>query len=82
MTPEDLKVSKKAQRLARMLDKELERIAGKPMGFMLVTFTLGVPNNRPTYISNCHREDMAGAMRELLKLWDEGMPDVPAHKVQ
>jgi hypothetical protein len=81
-TNEDIRISMAAQDVAAALDDVLERIAGKRLGFVLLTFSLDVEHHRPTYVSNCDREQMKWAMRRLLDLWDEGMPDIPAHEVK
>lgn len=81
-TKEDIQISKKGQYIARHLDSFLRRITGKRMGFVLIAFSFDAEDHRPNYMSNCEREQMKGAMRDLLRHWDEGMPDVPAHKVQ
>jgi hypothetical protein len=76
----DRKISVAMQEIAEHLDKYLENIAGEHMGFSLVVFN-AVNDSRMNYVSNCSREDVYSALSSLLKGWEEGMPDIPAHKV-
>ena len=69
-------VSLSLQHIAEMLDNALNDAAGEPTGFALVVFT----PERAQYVSNCDREDVVKGLKELLELWEHGMPDVPAHK--
>lgn len=62
------------------LDSRLEAVAGQPMGFSLLIFQ-SVEGSRMNYVSNCDRDDVIQAMRSLLKGWEDGMPDIPGHKV-
>lgn len=55
----------------------LEDLAGKPVAFSLFVWTEG----EVQYISST--KDRAEVKKSLLAVingWDEGMPDVPAHK--
>lgn len=56
-----------ARMIGRNIGKALE---GSGVGFCLGLFTLG-DGGFTTYISNCNREDMLKAMRELLDKIEE-----------
>lgn len=71
-------VSESLQALAEGIDLAIEQIAGERIAFTLLVYTEG----RASYISSCSREEAVKEMRKLLDLWDEGMPDVPAHEVR
>lgn len=73
----DISVSLRLQDLARELDRRLEDIAGEPVAFTLIVFTAP----RASYISNARREESVREIKYLLSLWEQGMPDVPAHQV-
>lgn len=77
MTPEE-KVSTELRDIADELTKRLEEVAGQHMNFSLLVFHTK-PGSRMNYISNTKREDVVYAMKSLLKGWEEGMPDIPAH---
>ena len=66
------------QRIATDLDKAIERSAGERVAFTLIVFTPG----RASYVSNADRAECVREIRHLLDLWDQGMPDVPAHDVE
>lgn len=72
----DRKVSEEMQALARKLDDMLRDIAGEPLAFTLLVYT----EPRASYISNATREESVREIKHLLALWEQGMPDVPAHK--
>ena len=72
-----MKVSYSLQGIAQGLDDAITEIAGEQVGFALVVFT----PDRAQYVSNCDRSEVVAGLKELLTLWDEGMPDIPAHKV-
>lgn len=76
----DRKISEQLRAIADELDKRLEDTAGQHMNFSLLVFETE-ENSRMNYISNCMREDVAQAMKSLLQGWEQGMPDIPAHKV-
>lgn len=80
MSNASVKVSKELRALASELEDRVEAIAGQRMAFALLIFS---PNEgeRMNYISNGPREEMHQAMKALIKGWEEGMPDVPAHKM-
>lgn len=63
--------------IAKDLDKAIEAAAGERVAFTLVVFTEG----RASYISSASREDSVREIRNLLDLWERGMPDVPAHRI-
>lgn len=72
----DRKVSEEMQSLARKLDQMIEEVAGEPVAFTLLIFT----EPRASYISSAPREQSVQEIKHLLSLWEQGMPDVPAHK--
>lgn len=78
MNPASIKLSKGLRQIAKDLDEQIEKTAGERIGFSLIVFTEG----RASYMSNCAREDSVREMRHLLDLWDQGMPDIPAHRVE
>ena len=63
---EDMEVT--ARRLAPQIAKQMP----KGWGFSLITFTMNTPpgQGKISYISNCQREDMVKALRELLAKWE------------
>lgn len=74
---DDREVSEHLPRVAGALMK----LFGKEQGFMLVVFN-GAVDGRTNYVSNCDRDDVRLAIKELFEYWDgdEG-DDVPAHEV-
>jgi len=76
----DAKLSRELREVAKKVQKILDKHTEKRMAFSLLIFN-DVPGSRMQYISNVEREDVIDAMRSLLKAWEEGMPDVPAHKI-
>jgi len=75
----DRKISEQLRDIADELDKRLKDVGGQPMKFSLLIFQTE-QNSRMSYISNCVRDDVAEAMKLLLRGWEDGMPDVEAHK--
>jgi hypothetical protein len=73
-------LSMELQSLAKKLTVMLEKRAGKPMLFSLVIFN-EEPGSRMQYVSNTERECVTNALKSLLIAWGQGMPDIPAHKV-
>ncbi|MFG0454940.1 hypothetical protein [Shewanella mangrovisoli] len=75
----DFLVSKDLQKLAELLDRELELIAGKRMGFSLIVFSDNDKGDT-NYISNCARIEAEKALSKVLKKWksNKGI-DIPAH---
>jgi hypothetical protein len=74
-------VSEAMQDLMTELNEKITKIAGQEMGISLCVFN-AVPGGRINYVSNCDRTEVKNAWQSMIKGWDEGMPDVPAHKVQ
>lgn len=70
-------LSKDLQQIAKKLDALIAASAGKRVAFTLMVFT----DNRASYISTASREDSIRGIKNLLELWDAGMPDVPAHNL-
>lgn len=80
-TPEN-RVSRELQNILGKLNKEIEEIAGEPMGISLVIFNTR-PGARLNYISTCDRKDVIIAWKELIDAWEnKDMPDIPAHEIQ
>lgn len=72
------KISKKLPAVADHLSSKLRKIAGQPVAFSLIVWTEG----RFQYVSNSKdRAEIKTALQALIDGWDEGMPDIPAHKV-
>lgn len=80
VAPEDRAISEAMQYIAAELEDRLESIAGRQMGFSLIVFNTEA-GSRMNYVSNCDRTEVVNAMKSLLVGWGEGMPDIPAHKV-
>jgi len=78
--PADKAVSEAMQQLADELSERLEQIAGQKMMFSLCVFN-SAPGSRINYVSNCDRSDVANCWKSMLHGWEQGMPDIPAHKV-
>lgn len=77
----DYQTSRGLQKIAGRIQRDLKRLTNRDdIGFSLIVFQTA-DNSRSSYISNCNREDVTGAMKELLDRWEEGMPDIPAHEV-
>ena len=70
-----IQLSRDLQGIAADLSKQIERSAGEPVAFTLLVYTEG----RASYISSATREESVREIKHLLELWDQGMPDVPAH---
>jgi translation initiation factor 6 (eIF-6) len=76
MKPSTLALSKGLQKIAKDLDTVIENVAGERTAFTLMVFTEG----RASYISSASREESVKEIKTLLALWDEQMPDTPAHE--
>lgn len=72
-----VRLSQRLERIAADLDRAIEDAAGERVAFTLLVFTEG----RASYVSSCSREDSQREIRRLLEFWEQGMPDVPTHKV-
>lgn len=83
LTPQQrTKLSLSLQRVARKLDKMLERETGQRVGFSLIVWGAFGDDKMVQYVANADREDCARHMAELLLAWREGMPDIPFHERQ
>lgn len=72
---DNIAVSKEMQKIAKMIDRRLERATGgKRVPFSL--FTWG--GNRSQYVANTDRDQAKLAMEETLSRWAED--DGPIHK--
>ena len=76
MRPATIRLSEGLQDIAKRLDKDIERAAGERVGFTLLVFTEG----RASYISTVQRDVSVQEIKRLLGIWEQGMPDVPAHE--
>jgi hypothetical protein len=77
LTPEQqVKVSLKMQRIARLIDKELKDAAGVRVPFSLFVWGGG----RSQYVANVDRGEAMKVMDETLHRWRRGEPDLgPPH---
>ena len=80
MTPE-ANVSKDLQEIFGKLLAEINESAGAEMSVSLCVFHTK-PGSRINYISNMDRKDVAMCWKSMIRGWEQGMPDIPAHKVQ
>lgn len=72
---DQVKISRNLQRIAKMIDRELAKLAeGTRVPFSLYTWG----GDRVQYVSNCAREDAKKAMQECLDRWDQ-QDDPPPH---
>lgn len=67
-------ISKELKTIARMVERRLEKVTGKRVGFSVWTWG----GHRSQYVSNCEREDIKNALAETLDRWAED--DGPFHK--
>lgn len=81
MSNQEQKISKILKPLAKDINDCLKNAAGENIGFSLIIYPLQ-DGGRAQYIGNCKREDSARSIQELLNGWAQGMPNVPAHKIQ
>lgn len=78
----DLLVSENLQEIFKKLEQDVERVAGRKMAMSLCIFNCEA-GSRLNYIANTKdRENVKKVWLELIKGWEAGMPDVPAHKFQ
>jgi hypothetical protein len=77
MKDSTIRLSQGLQGLATVIDQSIEQIAGERVAFTLLVFTEG----RASYVSTANREESVREIKTLLSHWEQGMPDVPAHKV-
>lgn len=78
MKASTIKVSQRLQTIGKALDEVITEVAGERVAFTLLVFTEG----RASYLSTASREDSVREIKNLLELWEAGMPDVPAHEVR
>jgi hypothetical protein len=81
MANQEQKISKMLRPLAKDIDECLKNAAGENIGFSLIIYPLK-DGGRIQYIGNCQRDSSAAAIQALLNGWAQGMPNIPAHKVQ
>lgn len=76
MNKATIRLSQNLQKIARKLEKEIEKASGENIGFTLLIYTEG----RASYVSNVDRTDSIRELKYLLELWEQGMPDILAHE--
>lgn len=81
VTTVERQVSVHLEALTQAVDKTLTDIAGERQGFCLIVFSAN-EGGRANYASNCARDEVVPALKELLRQWEAGMPDIPAHEFQ
>ena len=81
MNQAEKNVSEAMQEIMTGLNKLINEIAGQEMGISLFVFNAEV-GGRINYVSNCDREKVITVLKSMIKGWEEGMPDIPAHEVQ
>lgn len=62
--PEDIRET--MNDIGRTLDKTINAVSDRPMGFILLAFDIG-DSGTTSYISNCDREDCVKLMREFVE---------------
>jgi hypothetical protein len=70
MNPATIKVSKAMPAIAAGIEKMIETIAGRAIGFGLLVFT----DERASYISSTPRAEFAKALTDTLARWEQGTP--------
>jgi hypothetical protein len=70
-------ISQSLQEIATEIDERLTKLVGHKVSFSLFVWSEG----RSNYISTAPRIEVATVLLEHIKGWVEGMPDIPAHKV-
>lgn len=78
MKPGTIALSERLQDIARQLDRMIETAAGERVAFTLIVFTEG----RASYVSSASRAESIREIKHFLGLWEQGMPDIPAHDVR
>ncbi|MEB2353355.1 MAG: hypothetical protein OZ924_18340 [Burkholderiaceae bacterium] len=78
MKPGTIALSERLQDIARQIDRMIETAAGERVAFTLIVFTEG----RASYVSSASRAESIREIKHLLGLWEQGMPDIPAHDVR
>lgn len=83
LTPQQrTRLSAGLQRVARKLDKLLQRETGERVAFSLIIWGAFGEDQMVQYVSNAAREDCEKYMGDLLAGWRAGMPDIPYHERQ
>jgi hypothetical protein len=83
----DIRISQRLKTIIKRLEKIVRQETGEELGIALLVFpwTREGESSRSAefqYISNVPRSHMHGALKELVKKWDEGMADIPPHEKQ
>jgi hypothetical protein len=90
VTARDLKLSRKLKRIAAKVSRMIENEMGEPMGMGIVIFPWASSEEARAagetaeyqYTSNAPRHHMHEVMRNLVKKWDSGGPDIAPHEKQ
>lgn len=83
-TPRDLKLSRKMQKLVRRFEELVRKEMGEDMGVGVIVWPWAEKEDGEVvefqYASNAPRVFMHERLKELVKGWDKGHPDVPVHE--
>lgn len=77
---QQVKMSRALKRIAKMIDRELEKAAGQRVAFSLYTWGAFGGDERIQYVGNGDRDAVRDTMRKLLDRWDQP-PDPPPHSM-
>lgn len=72
------RMSRALRKIAKMIDRELEKAAGQRVAFSIYTWGAFDGDERIQYVGNGERDAVKDTMRRLLEQWDEP-PDPPPH---
>ena len=79
MSPEQ-KISRDLKDIFAELVEAVNKSAGTNMGVTMCVFQTK-PGARMNYISNLDRKDVLACYKSLVSAWEDGMPDIPYHKL-
>lgn len=80
MNQADYKLSMNLQALCNGLAEVLQEQYGSPVGFVLILAPFNQhPRTEVQYVANVKREDGIDLIKELLRRWQQGEPDIPTH---
>lgn len=69
-------VSHQLKAIAEKLNKDIFDLTGEKLAFTLMIFTEG----QTQYISSIDRATSLVQIKKMIKYWEMGMPDIPAHE--
>lgn len=81
LTNGDIELSLHFKEFIQLIDDSIMQIVGDKRGFCLVVFNLE-DKGYSQYGSNCDRDEVMRALKGLIELWEQGIPDIPAHERQ